>query len=481
MTQPNVTITELDGALGVLPPTSGALHAIVGPCSAGPFDTPAAFGRVRDIQANFVNGPAVEAAAHYIERYGRAVLFVRCNAATAAVLDAVDDTTVAGTSVVTATGTPTDDVELKVKILTGATIGVAGATYQLSADGGRNYGPITALGTANTLVAPDNIGVTFHFAAGTLIAGDFFTAVGHAATWSGANILTALAALKASQQYWELVQIVGPVDAGTLPNIDTAIAGMATAGKYKAWIGNTRIPAIGESESTYATSLAGFAADSSKYGSLYAGGCKLVSSVSGRRYRRPASFATAAREASVSHEIDIADVNQGALEGVTIRDVNGNPDEHDETVSPGLDDLRFGTLRTWDGFGGVYVNRPRLFSPTGSDFQLMPHRRVLNITHEALRVYFIRRLNKPVLVSKSTGFILESEASEIEKGALAVMRATLMSKPKASGIQFALSRTDNLLSTRTLTGQARVIPLAYPEFVSLDVGFFNPALQLVAA
>jgi hypothetical protein len=129
----------------------------------------------------------------------------------------------------------------------------------------------------------------------------------------------------------------------------------------------------------------------------------------------------------------------------------------------------------------VYVNRPRLFSPAGSDFQLMPHRRVLNITHEALRLYFIRRLNKPVLVSKLTGYILEAEASEIEKGALAVMRATLLATPKASAIQFELSRTDNLLSTRTLTGQARVVPLAYPEFVHLDVGFFNPALQLVAA
>jgi hypothetical protein len=71
MTQPNVTITELDGALGVLPPTSGALFAIVGPCSSGPTNTPAAFARIKDLQANFTNGPAVEAAAHYIERYGR--------------------------------------------------------------------------------------------------------------------------------------------------------------------------------------------------------------------------------------------------------------------------------------------------------------------------------------------------------------------------------------------------------------------------
>lgn len=481
MTQPNVTITELDGALGVLPPTSGALFAIVGPCSSGPYDTPAAFARVKDIQANFVNGPAVEAAAHYIEKYGRPVLFTRSNANVAASIGTVDDAGVTGTSVVTATGTPTDDVELVVRILAGGTVGVAGITYQLSADGGRNYGPITALGVEDSIVAPDSLGVTFELDAGTLVTNDTWSVVAKSATWNSADITSALEALRTSQQFWELVQIVGPIDASTVVTIDGAISGMIAAGKYKAWVGNTRIPDVGESASTYATSLAGFAAASSKFGSLYAGGCKLTSSVSGRRYRRPPSFAAGAREASVSHEIDIADVNLDSLPGASIRDINGNPDEHDESVNPGLDDMRFAVLRTWDGFGGVYVNRPRVFSPAGSDFQLMPHRRVLNITHDALRLYFIRRLNKPVLVSRTTGFILEAEASEIEKGALAIMRATLLAKPKASGVQFELSRTDNLLSSRTLTGQARVIPLAYPEFVQLDVGFFNPALQLVAA
>lgn len=481
MTQPNVTITELDGALGVLPPTSGALFAIVGPCSDGPFDTPAAFARVKDIQTNFTNGPAVEAAAHYIEKYGRAVLFVRSNANVAAVTGTVDVTGVTGTSVVTATGTPTDDVELKVRVIAGGTVGTAGITYQFSADAGRNYGPLTALGAANTIVAPDNFGITFHLAAGTLVAGDSWHVVIHAATWNSSDITTAITALKNSVQVWELCQVVGPVDASTMVTVDGLFEGMLTSGKYKGWIGNARIPNVGESESAYATSLAGFAADASKFGSVYAGGCKLSSSVSGRIYRRPPAFATAALEAASSQEIDIADPNLGPLPGVAIRDINGNPDEHDETVSPGLDDLRFAVLRTWEDFGGVYVNRPRLFSPAGSDFQIMPHRRVLNLTHEALRQYFIRRLNKPVLVSRATGFILPEEASEIEKGATAVMRATLLSKPKASAVQFTLSRTDNLLSTRTLTGQARVIPLAYPEFVSLDVGFFNPALQLLAA
>ncbi len=103
---------------------------------------------------------------------------------------------------------------------------------------------------------------------------------------------------------------------------------------------------------------------------------------------------------------------------------------------------------------------------------------MFNLGAEAIRAFLIRRLNKEVQVDKKTGFILESEALEIEAGARAAMRAVLLAKPKASDVQFVLSRVDNLLSTKTLNYQARIVPLAYPEFITGDLGFFNPALQV---
>jgi len=94
-------------------------------------------------------------------------------------------------------------------------------------------------------------------------------------------------------------------------------------------------------------------------------------------------------------------------------------------------------------------------------------------------LYLQERLAKPIRVSKKTGLILESEAVEIEKGGLARLRPILLAKPKASGVQFAVSRVDDLLATKTLTTDGGVVPLAYPEFILLSAGFFNPALQLV--
>jgi hypothetical protein len=481
MTQPNVQITELDGALGVLPPSAGKLYALVGSSSTGPIDTPATYARVKDVIAAYGAGPLVESACHYIERYARPVVLVRTAASVVGLPGTIDTTKKVGTSVVTVTGVPNDHYEATWRALTGGTVGVAGITFQWSLDGGRTWSPVTALGTANTFAFPGAGGLALAFAAGTLVAADLVSTRTTAPQWNASELSSALDALAASSVQWEIVSAIGALDASSFDVLELKLAALAAAGKYRAWIGNTRMPLVGESEATYRTALDGiFGAKATLFGMLCAGSCKATSSVTGRTYKRPVSLVVGAREASVSEEIDTADLNLGPLGGVSIRDANGNADEHDESISPGLDDARFTVLRTVEGFPGVYINRPRIFSPNGSDFSLLPHRRVMNLGHTALRAFFMRRLSKVVLVDSSTGFILEEEALEIEAGALAVMRATLMAKPKASGVLFALSRTDNLLSTKTLTGDARIIPLAYPEYINLTIGFYNPALQVQA-
>jgi hypothetical protein len=482
MSQPAVILTELDGALGILPTTAGRLFAVVGNSSQGPLDTPAAYARITDLIADFGYGRAVEAAAHYIEKYGRPVVFVRTGQTVAASETAIVFTG-SGTSVVTvdAATNARDDFEIVFLVVAGGTVGTTGITFKYSLDGGKTYSAVQSLGTAMSYIVPDSGGLQLNFAAGTLVAGDTATTRTTAAQWDTTEIGTALDALFQSSYAWEIAHIVGDIDGAAFDAIDPKFTGAVASGKFRSWYGSARIPTIAESEATYLAALAAiFNAKATKHGAICAGACRLISSVSGRQYLRPISHVVAAREQSVSEEINIADVNLGSLPGVSIRDANGNPDNHDESINPGLDDARFTVLRTWDDIQGVYVNRPRILSATGSDFDIYPKRRVLNIAHAALRLYFIRRLNKPILVDRATGFILESEALEIEAGARAAMRSVLLAKPKASAIEFSLSRTDNILSTKTLTGTARVIPLAYPEFIDLEVGFVNPALQVQA-
>lgn len=484
MTQPAVTINELDGALGILPATSGRLMAFVGVSSTGPLDTPATFARTTDVVANFGEGPMVEAACYEIEKYGRPVIIVRTGSTNAGAFPDTVNTvfTGTGTSVITVddAGTdPGDDLEFVFKVVAGGTIGVAGITFQWSLDGGRTFSPLTDLGVAATFVFPTSGGAAIDFAAGTLVAGDSATFRGDAPLWNTTEIGSALDALIASSVSWEIAQIVGAVDGTSFDIIDPKFSGALANGKARSWIGHFRMPDLAETEAAYlAAAVAALGSKATVFGSIAAGAAKTASSVSGRIYRRPVSFCYAAREASVSEEVNTADVNLGTIPGVSIRDANGNPDEHDESLNPGLDDARFVTLRTWEGIQGVYINRPLIFSAAGSDFDLHTKRRVINIAHGVLRPYFIRRLNRPIQVDATSGFILEEEALEIEAGARAALRSALLAKPKASAVEVTVSRTDNLLSTKTLNASARIVPLAYPEFIEIELGFLNPALQV---
>jgi hypothetical protein len=88
-------------------------------------------------------------------------------------------------------------------------------------------------------------------------------------------------------------------------------------------------------------------------------------------------------------------------------------------------------------------------------------------------------------VSTKTGYILETEAKDIESGAdLALWDAAAptnkvgsqrMISGEKTDKRFVLSRTDNILATDTLTYDARAVPLGYPKDITGALGFSNPA------
>lgn len=479
MSVPAVTLTERDGSIGVLP-SGEKIAAACGACDGGTAAVPAAYARKQDVIATFTRGPLVDFGCAYIERTGKPILLCKTGNTTAATEDTIDVTGVTGTSVVTygSDTTANDDYQLYFKVTLGGTIGTGPITVQYSYDDGRTLSPPYSLGTANTFTFPNSGGVGLAFAAGTLVTGDVVRGRTHAPHWNTTEVGAAIAALLASAQPWALLHVVGDIAATDFDAIETAFA----ATKEHMWVGSVRLPANGESEATYLSSLtSAFGAKATTIGGLCAGACKLaVTSADGtRQLRRGASWPVFCRLAEVSSEVDIAAINLGTLTGTTIRDANGNADEHDEALNPGLDDARFTTLRTVTGISGVYVNNCRIFSAAGSDFEFAQHRRVIAEAEEAVRLYFTHRLSLPVRVNKNTGFILESEALEIESGCNAILRAVLLGKPKASDAFCQLSRTDNLLSTKTLTGQVAVTPLAYPKAINIEIGFRNPALAVI--
>jgi hypothetical protein len=481
MSQPNVNLTVRDGALGILPSNAGRPLAVVGESSAGSVAVPSSFARVEDAVAAFERGPLVEAGAYAIQRYGRPVVFVRTGETTAGSYGSLTDG-ITGTSTPTIdSGTePDDDYEVLIQFVAGGTIGTAGITYKESLDAGRTFSATKSLGTDESITIPDSGGITLDLGAGTIVAGDSVSFRANAPLWNGTQLTAALTALQNSAINWEICHVVGDIDAGAFDVIEASFAAMSAAKKNRSWIGNARMPNEGESAADYKTALEGiFGSKATTVGTMCAGAARTVSGVNGRQYRRPVSFIAAARVASVAEHVNVADVKLGALPGVSITDALGNPAEHNESVNPGLDDSRFLVLRTWERRQGVYINRPLILSAAGSDFDIIPHRRVMNLVLDTVYDYFVERLNDDVLVDADTGFILEAEAKSIESACNSRLSAAIAG-PKATAAYVVLSRTDNLLSSKTFTGNAVLVPLAYPENANISVGFSNPALQVVA-
>lgn len=479
---PGVNMNVLDGALGVMPPGLGDVMAIVGPAVDGPINAPAAFGQAKHILSNFRGGAAVEAACYALEHTGKPVVFVRTGASTAGSYGSLDVAGWGGTSTASldANTHPDDEYEVFLVFPRGGNVGTQGITYRWSLDAGRTLSPETALGQGNSITLPEGGGMKLNLAQGSVIAGNWLYFRTSPPKWTAAELSSALAALRMTNLYWRVAQVLGALDPAAVATIGAELGVMAQAGKYRWVIGNARGPNPGENPAAYVAALsAAFAATSEKRLALCAGYAKTLSSVSRRVYRRPISLAVSARAISVDAAIDLAELDLGPLPGVQIRDANQNPDEHDEAVFPGLDDARFTTLRTVEGYEGVYVTNPRLFSPTGSDFTFIQHRRVMDIACEVVRATLMRRLSKPVQVHARTGYILEEEARDIESGVNSALRTALLNKKRASAVNFVLSRTDNILSTFALNGQAFIVPLGYAKFINTDIGFYNPALRVV--
>jgi hypothetical protein len=264
---------------------------------------------------------------------------------------------------------------------------------------------------------------------------------------------------------------------------DVFIAGQSAAGKYRWWIGSTRMPSLAESEATYQASLvAAFSSHASSMGVgvVCAGSAEVTSGVTGTPDRRPCALVVAPKAVSVSEEVNIAQIDMpgGPLIGTTLSDSFGNVKHHDEFLNPGLDAARFLSLRTWAGQGGVYINQTTTRAAAGSDFSIIPFIRVYALFNAVLYNYFLHRLHRGIRVRASTGFILESDAKELEAGAQVALSSILTGKASSWGV--TISRTDTLLVMGTpLTGSANLVTLGYPNQIIITTGLSNPATAIV--
>lgn len=477
----DVILNQLDNQLG-LTDDGGRRGAIVACASAGPIGVPATYARKGDVISTFGGGPLVEAACWVLDNTGRPVTLCRCDQTTDGAYGTVDDDGVAGTSVITAHSAtkPIRSSEVRIDFPAGGTVGTAGITYTWSLDDGRTTSPVTALGTATTILLAD-ANAQIDLAAGTIVAGDFVRVRTTEPAPNATQIGDALEALSQTEARWKVCLVDAPIDASLFGAIVSAATAMEALGLEPRFLGAFRVPNEGESEATYKAAFDTiFASLTSRRICLGAGAAEYQSPVSQRRYLGRLGPDMLATVLPMPLGRDAARVRNGPRPATVSISDRGNPKHHDERFFPGLDDSRASTYRTrHPRFRGVYWKNIRVMSETGSDFRYWQHLDVMSEAREIVRATLETFSSDDVLVTKTTGFILEEEAAHIDEVVNAALAAGL--GDAVTDATFKLSRTDVLLSTSTLGGALRVTPLGYLKHFEVDVGFYNPALNVVFA
>lgn len=474
MALPDITVTTPDGALGLSAASIEGLHAKVGVSASGTANSVYSLGDLATAKATLGSGPLLEDVAFQIATAG-ACLAVPVAASNPGVVGAILRTGTSPSPGLGTTGTPRDTYDVIAKIVAGGTVG--NATFQISFDGGATFSDVIATAASLATFAAST-GLTLTFVAGTYVAGDTYSFTTTAPTYSSADLNAALDALLADARDVSFVHVVGTVggadDAAKITNfvaLCTAVATkMATAEDAKRWQ-FTILEAPVVAEGAWAAS-ATWAAFASTRVSPALGRVTIQSQVSGRQTTRSLAVSYASRLSIIPPHEHPGRTARGPLPGIVSM-------SRDERATPNGDVARFTTSRTFAGVPGFYLTAGKMAAGAGSDFAEVQARRVIDkacrLVNGALFVF----LNESLRVNREDGTIFEADARNVESYVDAIVRAELVNDGNASDLQVVVNRATNMVSTKRLDVAVRVIPKGYASFIAADVGFLNPALQVV--
>lgn len=490
MTKQGVNVSFADNGLGQVVPGQGPTFIVLGCASTGAANTPFTSTNPNDFPTNFGIGEGPELAAFITNLTGAAVTFSKTTTITNGSNTAVrPGSTNTSTSTVTISGNPLDAGLKQMTVLSGGTIGTGPVQVAFSIDGGASTLVTVNLGTNNTTNAlVSTTGETVNFGAGALVTGDTFTWVSTAPLWNDAGVQSALDSTRGvTGVTFQNVFVAGVAGGSDATAFDGYMTTRQSRDKrFGRLLCGTRDAVWGgASTETEAAWMASIEADFANVSSLTVGACaghyRQLSPITKAQMRRNLLWSAAARNAGVDIQIDLGEVDLGGLPNLILP---AQPDSfaggtffyHDEAINPGLDAARF--LSAWriTGLPGLYIVNPNLLAPPGSDFNWLQHGQVADAAATLLYAYYVKLLSKGVRVSAKTGFILPQDASRIEGGGNALLKSFLTDPGRVSSAVNVVSRTDNILSTATLTVTCEIVPLGYLKAINLTIAFLNPAL-----
>ena len=442
------TVNTSEG--GGIPAAIDGIPLFIGYSSSGTPETVYSFSDIDTLKSVLGSGPLVEAAARCLPGQ------VYCVPVTSDVAGVIGTITKTGSGpTITATGTPTDNGTILIKIATGGA--VATATFQYSLDNGATWSQVTTT-AATFLVLPT--GVTVAFVAGTYVAAEVYTIPLSAPGYSSAKLASAFAAWIAStsSSEAEFLHIVGAaVDAAGAATMATAVQTLLV----NAFAQQCYMSAIEELPDLAASSLTTALANVDAYLVNAIGGyCDLVSSVTTRVNKRPAAHAIVRRAAQTKPHIHLGKVMDGGIDGVTKL-------YFDERATPTFTAGRVTSLRTRPKKAGFYVEASKTLHG--------------NTTHPLSDWHNVRVMLKAMRIAgaklqdyingdwdvKADGTLADAVADMIESEVQTALDTGLSGN--CSRVVFKLNRTDKVSLTEKFRSKVAVQVKAYSKWIENEV------------
>ena len=473
MAIPGQTLTINDPGLGLVE-AANTKPLFAGCASAGTVDTKYTFSNKNDVIDTLGQGPLPEAICHCLDVAGGPVDGMRLTGGTAASCGAVA-ASASGTGTITvAAQVPNDAYEVIVEILTTGSIAGTLFEFRYSLDDGTTYSEAIIAPSGGTYLLP-NTAVTMTFVDGAgptwFVDGDTHSFDCVAPLYTTANLATGVTALLAATLDWAFLALVGEhasgADGATMFGVlETHMSTFANAFHYA-----RAIMSAGD-DTTGNIITAMDAVDDNRVSVTYG----TADTASGKPFAGWASPAMplvnnmAARAAASLPSTDLARVASGSLTGVTAI-------SHDEFRTEVLDSHRLTTARAWQGRSGFYITNGRLKSAAGSDFRYWQHGRIMDIA--SATAYQVQQLFVGIAVRvNSDGTIDELDARRLETRAENALRAALTQPDNAEGtrghvseLDYAIDRTNNVLTTETILAEVSIRPLGYPKTITTQLGF----------
>lgn len=471
MPLPRVTQSFTDGALGLVAALA-EYHVKIGPCTKGAPNEAFLLADPKRAVEDLGAGPLVEATCQAIGATNRPVIAVPVET-TAGALGTIAKSG-SGPTIANNASAPNDAYRLRLKITRAGAIGTS--AFQYSLDGGATWSPEIA--TVATYEVPGT-GIKLTLPVGSYVEGEVYSADSTAPSFDLAQAMAAVDVALALPDKFRLIHLVGQAVAGGTEEdpISAAEASAMIATALGAKLGGAEAKAryvygiVEAPEASDAALKAAFAGVEAMRVGVVAGFADMASVITGRNDKRHAAWPFVSRVMAMPIQRHPGRVRDGAISGV-------GKLYRDESKTPGLNDARFVTLRSFNGRPGAYVSEGWLLAPPGSDYSSVMHRQVADATADVVYAGLEWYVNDEVRVDPKTGFIDEKDARDIEENILAALRAAIVTPGHASDVDFQLSRTDNIIATGIVHYKWRIKPVGYLRFIEGEGGFVNPALAM---